>query len=111
MIDYSLRGKCKEMAEALVTSDPSLRLVRGHYYCSAWGEQAHWWCEDKDGKVIDPTAAQFPSNGTGEYIEFDGMCECAECGESVEESKASFGGNGRYAFCSYTCEGRFIGVF
>lgn len=110
MADYSLRGKCKQMAADLVASDSTLRLVRGHYYCPVWGEQPHWWCQDKDGKVIDPTAAQFPSNGTGEYVEFDGMCKCAECGNDVKESDASFGGNGRYAFCSYKCEGRFIGV-
>ena len=31
--DYQrYRGKCKEMSEALIAADPSLRLVRGHYY-------------------------------------------------------------------------------
>ena len=42
--DYLIyRGKCKEMAEAAAAEDTSLTVVRGHYLCPIWGEQAHWW--------------------------------------------------------------------
>lgn len=102
------RGKCKEMSMDLVKADPALTLVRGHYDCPLWGLQPHWWVTKPDGTIIDPTVKQFLSNGIGEYIPFDGTVECAECGKQMPEEKASFESN--YAFCSYRCHGRFVGV-
>ena len=59
--DYSkYRGKCKQFVDEPVAKDTSLRAVRGYYHCPIWGKQAHWWAEDKDGKIIDPTVKQFP---------------------------------------------------
>jgi len=108
--DYlKYRGKCKELCEGLIKKDSSLRLVRGYYYCPMWGEQPHWWCENKNKKIIDPTRLQFPSKGLGEYIEFNGMLQCAECGKEVAEKDADIAGN--YAFCSYNCHGKFVGIF
>lgn len=108
--DYEkYRGKCKEMSEALVAADPTLTLVRGHYFCPIWGEQAHWWTRAPDGKVIDPTKDQFPSRGIGEYVEFDGNIPCSNCGKNMKEEDADI--EGRYAFCSYECHGQFVGVF
>lgn len=107
--DYmKYRGKCKELSEAAVALDPALRLVRGTYWCPMWGNQAHWWCEKSDGTIIDPSAKQFPSKGMGEYTEFNGVCECAECGKEVMEEEASF--ESRYAFCSDRCKLRFVGL-
>ena len=74
-------GDCKEVTEAMAAAFPELTRVRGHYYCLVWGERAHWWLVDPSGKIVDPTAAQFPSKGTGEYVVWDesqqeptGMC-------------------------------------
>jgi hypothetical protein len=99
------RGRCKAMSEALVAADPTLRLVRGHYYDAAWGgDQGHWWCVDTADKIIDPTAAQFPSNGTGIYTEFDGYIDCTGCGKEIHEDDihAAFGSR---VYCSYECYG------
>ena len=107
--DYAkYRGKCKEMSDALIIADLSLTLVRGHYYDTVWSEQPHWWCRKPDGTIVDPTKDQFPSRGRGEYVEFSGNVECAECGKSLPEEEADIDGN--YAFCSYECHGRFVGV-
>lgn len=107
--DYATyRGKCKEMSEALIAADNSLSLVRGYYHCPIWGKQAHWWVKKPDGTIIDPTKNQFPSKGLGTYEEYDGTVECAECGKVIQEEDANI--VGRYAFCSYTCHGRFVGV-
>lgn len=107
--DYTkYRGKCKEMSEALIAADPTLILVRGHYYDPLWGEQPHWWCKKPDGTVVDPTKDQFPSKGHGPYVEFDGTVECSNCGKRMQEEEADFQSN--YAFCSYTCYGQFVGV-
>jgi hypothetical protein len=107
--DYlKFRGKCKEMSEELCKADPSLTLVRGHYYCPFWGEQAHWWTTKPDGMIVDPTAKQFPSKGLGEYVPFNGFVECAQCGKEMEEKAARF--DSRYAFCSVKCNMRFVGL-
>lgn len=110
MSDYVMyRGKCKEMAEAACCDDPTLTLVRGHYHCPFWGEQPHWWTVRADGTIYDPTAKQFPMGGSvGEYVPFDGMVECAQCGKQMKEEDARF--DSRYAFCSTACNMRFVGL-
>lgn len=110
--DYErYRGKCKEMSEALVAQDPTLTLVRGHYLCPIWGEQPHWWCKKSDGTVVDPTKDQFPSRGCGEYVEFDGIIHCSNCGKEMREDVDEIDHESNYAFCSYACHGQFVGVF
>ncbi len=100
--DYlKYRGKCKEFCEELIKNDPSLTLVRGHYDCWSWGMQAHWWCVDKEGKIIDPTVDQFLKPHVGEYIPFNGMVECEQCHKQVKEEDAYM--NGHHAYCSYVC--------
>lgn len=107
--DYlKYRGKCKEMSESLVAKDPTLILVRGHYDCPFWGLQPHWWVKDANGNIVDPTSKQFPSKGNGEYIEFNGKVHCSECDKEFLEEDGRYESN--YAFCSYTCHGRFIGL-
>ncbi len=109
--DYmKYRGKCKESCEDLVKKDSSLTLVRGHYICPINGKEQHWWCKDSDGNIIDPTVKQFITKGVGaEYVEFDGMIACDECGKRIREEEADI--DGRYAFCSYQCHGKFVGLF
>ena len=108
--DYlKFRGKCKEMSEAAVLEDPTLRLVRGHYWCPLWDRnEQHWWCVKPDGTIVDPTARQFPSRGLGTYTEFNGIVTCDQCGKEVPEAKARFDSN--YAFCSSACNMRFVGL-
>ncbi len=108
--DYDrFRGKCKKMSEALVTERPELRLVRGHYFCPIWGRnEEHWWCEDAEGTVVDPTRLQFPSAGFGHYEEFDGNVQCEQCNKSIREEDAVMAG--RYATCSTRCAMYLTGV-
>lgn len=103
------RGKCKEFSEAACKNDPTLTLVRGHYFCPLWGtNEPHWWTQKPDGTIYDPTKDQFPSKGMGIYTPFDGMMECSECGKRIKEEDADIEGN--YAFCSYQCHMRFVGL-
>lgn len=114
--DYlKYRGKCKEYAQELAATDPSLEIVRGYFHEPFWAEkQPHWWCKDSDGNIIDPSVKQFPSWKLAEidpslfYEEFDGIIQCAECGTSVKEENARFDSN--YAFCSTKCNMRFVGL-
>lgn len=98
-------GDCATATEKLVAAHPELRRVRGHYLCAHWGARTHWWCETVDGRVVDPTAGQFPSLGRGVYVEFAGTEEhcrsgvCRDCGGAV------YGGAD---FCSSACESRYM---
>lgn len=106
--DYlKYRGKCKEMSEALVVADSSLILVRGHYICPVWGEQQHWWCKKLDGTIVDPTKDQFPSKGTGQYVEFDGICNCEYCHKEVPEAEVY--AVDHHVYCSGDCYAHDVG--
>lgn len=84
-------GKCREWSHAMVAFYPELRLARGWYDDPEWGARQHWWCVTADGRIVDPTAAQFPSRGVfGEYREIHDDSEvptgiCMNCGEPVWE--------------------------
>lgn len=108
--DPSLRGRCKELAEAAVAADPSLRLVRGWYFEPHWSrEEQHWWCETADGTIVDPSAGQFPSLGLPElYTEFAGTFDCEMCGREFTEAEAYPTGNS-HMVCSTECFGRMVG--
>lgn len=88
-----LRGACTAATEEMVKAFPELRRVRGHY-----GNSSHWWCEDADGNVYDPSVAQFYRPST--YTEYSGpepVGKCMECGELVWSMEY-----GSYA-CSKEC--------
>lgn len=103
------RGKCRQMSEDAAKADPSLTVVRGHYWCPMWNRtEAHWWCVDKDGKIVDPTAQQFPSAGMGDYIPFDDIFCCEQCGKTIPEDDAIQMGN--YIVCSTGCACRLVGI-
>ena len=104
------RGKCKEYSEKLIKERPELRLVRGFYYCPvAKVEEMHWWCEDSDGLIIDPTAKQYFSEGKGNYREFKGVYTCSNCKQDVLETSTNKLINGRHVFCNDNCYKDFMG--
>ncbi len=71
MPDYSkYRTKGFKKVEALVAENPGYRLVYGNYYCQIINsKEQHWWAEDENGKIHDPTCFQFLSVGRGQYEE------------------------------------------
>lgn len=96
MIKYSLwieenvkdpYGACKETTEEMQKVFPELDRIRGHYNCILRrGKRMHWWLITKEGEIIDPTVAQFPSRAYGEYIPWkEGSPEpigrCRNCGK------------------------------
>lgn len=79
-------GNCDQITKKMAEEFPELTRVRGHYYCIAWGERTHWWLTTPEGKIIDPTAAQFSSQGRGTYIPWnegdkEPTGKCPNCGE------------------------------
>lgn len=109
------RGRCKELCEERLKTDPSLRLVRGHVFVHLWPSdprQAHWWLEKQDGTIVDPSWQQFPfqeAPSKEHYDEFDGTVQCSNCGKEGQENDFSFESN--YAFCSHHCHGQFVGIY
>ena len=97
-------GQCAELTLRMEAAFPELTRVRGHYSCPVWGERAHWWLIATDGKVVDPTKAQFPSNGCGVYDswtegEEEPTGKCPNCGGYI------YGGR---AVCSDKCHHEYI---
>lgn len=108
--DYiKYRGKCREYCEAAIKEDPTLTIVRGHYFCPMWNtDEQHWWCVKPDGTIVDPTARQFPSKGHGVYTPFNGYITCEECSKEVAEANAYI--QGCHTFCSSKCFARCVGI-
>lgn len=99
------RGKCKELCELAILSDPSLKIVRGYYYDAMWGKQAHWWTIRQDGTIYDPSKLQFPDQN-GDYEEHTGVFNCDQCGVEIVEKDSTIYGN--YIFCSGDCVLKYI---
>lgn len=78
-LSFAVMGRCASATAAMVAEFPELLRVRGHYQ-----NHPHWWCKTSDGRVVDPTAAQFYPGGT--YVEYHGpdpYGKCMNCGEYV----------------------------
>ena len=93
-------GRCAEITQEMVAAFPELTRVRGHFNDAVWGRRAHWWLVDRDGSIVDPTAAQFPCKGVGFYEPWPEGTEeptgkCLNCGEYAY---------GHQTFCSKICE-------
>jgi hypothetical protein len=100
-------GDCAEATEAMQLTFPELRRVRGFYHDHLWGERQHWWLVAPDGRIVDPTAEQFPSKGTGEYVEYDGRPlptgRCANCGGPVYDGSTCCSDDCGRAYVAWVC--------
>ncbi len=83
---------------------PELTRVPGFYYPpdSEWSHGEHWWLEDAQGRVIDPTADQWPSCGKGRYVRYDPHVHRVVKGKCMNCGVGLFSREGHYA-CSPSC--------
>jgi len=108
MDNYSkYRGKCKQLCDQLIKTQPNLILVRGYYHDAFWDKQPHWWCKDEFGNIVDPSKKQFPDQN-GEYEEFDGWFNCSNCSKQVHENDEGIIFDSNYVFCDGTCYMKFV---
>ena len=80
--------KCGIFVRAMQAKFPELRRVPGFYFTpdgqGSFGE--HWWLQDAEGGVVDPTADQFPCLDQGRYVPYDPAVhltvkgKCQHCG-------------------------------
>lgn len=62
---------CAQFSRALAERFSSLKAVAGFYFSPNGASRGeHWWTEDADGNIIDPTADQFPCQGAGRYVRY-----------------------------------------
>lgn len=104
-------GQCAEATEQMQAAFPTLTRVRGHYYCPFWGEREHWWLVDPAGQIVDPTAAQFPSRGSGVYVPRDETQpeptgRCPNCGEYCYDGATCCSENCHLEYAAY-CQNPF----
>ena len=104
----SARTMCEDATKKMIVVFPELTRVRGLAHVEEPYELPptkvpHWWCEDKDGKIIDPTAHQYPTS----ILKYDSVDnskgepsgKCPNCGELCYE--------GSY-LCSSSCEKEYV---
>lgn len=102
---------CREITLAMQEVFPELTRVRGHYYCPYTGERPHWWLVAPDGTIVDPTADQFPSKGSGVYVPWDESQpeptgRCPNCGEYCYDGRELCSESCHRAYVAY-CTGGF----
>lgn len=90
-------GMCGHATSEMVKEFPELTRVPGIVYFP-FGSSEHWWCEDEEGNIIDPTASQF--RGTLSYrvvliIEEVCLGKCMNCGSEIRGPMLV----GRQTFC------------
>ena len=101
-----LAGLCASASKELAAAFPTLRIVRGHVSGVLIGRRGHWWCEDPDGTIYDPTRRQFP--GPMDYEEWQPGTEvrvgrCMNCGDDIYEIIESLDNVVQKCCCSEAC--------
>jgi hypothetical protein len=89
---------CGTFTRAMAERFPDLKRVPGFYYApdsdASHGE--HWWLEDAQGAIVDPTADQFPSQGRGRYVRYSPRIhkllkgKCMGCGRSLYTREGTY---------------------
>lgn len=90
-ISKSSRGSCGYFTRIFSERFPELKRVAGFYYApgGVHSHGEHWWLTDAAGNIVDPTADQFPSQGTGVYVRYDptrhitAKGTCPGCGSTL----------------------------
>lgn len=93
LTEQSVYGQCEYICKKMVAKFPELLLIKGYYWDSMWGRREHLWIGAPDGTILDPTAIQFPSKGSGHYEPLtDGdprpTGKCPHCGEYCYDNEA-----------------------
>ena len=98
-------NNCMTFTRRFAEQFSDLKRVCGFYYAPnfAASHGEHWWLVDQQGAVVDPTADQFASAGTGHYVPYDPekhqvvKGKCMHCGQGL------FSRIGAYP-CSRECD-------
>ena len=88
---------CSQFTRRMAEQFPELRRVAGFYKSPAGASHGeHWWLETPDGVIVDPTADQWPSKGTGKYVRYDPALHlvskgsCPSCGVGLYSRAGSY---------------------
>jgi|AMWB02.1.fsa_nt_gi hypothetical protein len=100
--------KCATATLEMVSAFPELTRIRGHVWLCGGYERPHWWCIDKNGDVVDPTASQF--NGIVMYEPWDESLPeptgvCANCGGYTYNHATCCSDKCHAEYCAYISKG------
>lgn len=89
---YLAKLQCAEATQSMVAEFPELRRVRGYIYIGVH-QRPHWWCETKDGEIVDPTVQQYETVPVM-YEEvpadaYEPHGKCLECGDLLFRHKGA----------------------
>lgn len=99
------RGQCDNATNLMRETYPELIRKRGHVVVPFTNKRSeHWWLEDPDGEIVDPTEIQFGC--ILDYLEHDEsepepIGKCLQCGAHV------FPGSPSRNACSIECSEKF----
>jgi len=88
-VDGEVVGRCHAACKAMMLDFPGLALIRGHVRFTGGDPLEenrvwpHWWLADAAGRIVDPTASQFPGILTYEPWDESGPTptgKCPNCG-------------------------------
>jgi hypothetical protein len=100
----SPRNNCAMFTRHMAERFPELKRVAGFYQNpegASHGE--HWWLETADGIIVDPTADQWPSLGTGTYVRYDPTVHLVSKGSCPSCGVGLYSRSGSYP-CSKSCD-------
>lgn len=102
---------CGPFTRVMASLFPELMRVAGFYSAPNGASQGeHWWLTDSHGTIVDPTADQFPSQGTGTYVEYDPKLHLLLKGKCMNCGTALYTRDGAYP-CSRECDEALAGEF
>lgn len=99
--------RCEYWSKEMVKAFPELKRIRGYFVIHNVNRIPHWWLEDVDGNVIDPTSSQFLLSNDCSYEGLDETIsqptgKCINCGEFCYTQEA---------FCSDTCAEKLLMLY
>ncbi len=95
---------CSSFTRAMAEQFPELSRVAGFYLApddTPMGE--HWWLVDRQGRIVDPTADQFPCEGKGRYVRYDPKLHKVPKGKCMGCGLSLYSRTGHYP-CSRSCD-------
>jgi hypothetical protein len=89
---YVAEGQCMQVTQDMQRTFPELRIAKGivwsyknidNYSSTCVKEYLHCWCVDTEGKIIDPTVAQYCNLPDLQYCEKNWVAprKCWNCGK------------------------------
>ena len=91
LLSNSPNWACETATKLMAEEFPELTRVPGRVVCEVQGSMNHWWLENEDEEIVDPTVSQFQIPNGLIYEKWTPgtptkVGKCMNCGESIFEN-------------------------